>query len=329
MRPTRYILLMAVPTLIGWPTQSWAAIELRASYSYGGQAVATPNTGNFQGALTDVKFDGATAEVQKDDVFGSAFGVQGFATATGNVFAEAHFGWLQAGFAMNLHAENLDPAAFGTNTARVNLTAASATARWRDTALVTAPSVPTGVVLTATAIIKLDGNLSASAAAAGCCARGEARVAIRDLAGFQLPNSGSDVDTVPAQITDGTTLPAGQFQVVFPFVTGISRDFGFELNVSLAGYANRGNLNIGYPLSIQPGASESHMLSDYTHTLTWGGISSVAVAATGEPVADWTIVSESGFDYSRPFVPEPASSVLLTFVLCAWLLQTRRRRQQC
>ena len=51
---------------------------------------------------------------------------------------------------------------------------------------------------------------------------------------------------------------------------------------------------------------------DFSHTLLWGGITSVTDDATGEPVDGWTLTSASGFDYSKPAPePEPASWVLL------------------
>ena len=52
--------------------------------------------------------------------------------------------------------------------------------------------------------------------------------------------------------------------------------------------------------------------AEFQHTLRWGGIESVRDATTGEPITDWTITSDSGFDYSKPAdVPEPTSAILL------------------
>jgi len=45
---------------------------------------------------------------------------------------------------------------------------------------------------------------------------------------------------------------------------------------------------------------------------------------TGEPINDWTVISDSGFDYSRG-VPEPANALLLIIGYCgARLLRPRR-----
>jgi hypothetical protein len=55
-------------------------------------------------------------------------------------------------------------------------------------------------------------------------------------------------------------------------------------------------------------------IANAAHTLSWGGISSVVFADTGEPVDDWTVTSASGFDYVHAAVPEPGS---LAEAVCA------------
>jgi hypothetical protein len=56
------------------------------------------------------------------------------------------------------------------------------------------------------------------------------------------------------------------------------------------------------------GASASANL-DFGHTFTWGGIDSVSDADTGEEITDWTLTSDSGFDWAHPAAPEPSSLV--------------------
>ena len=58
-----------------------------------------------------------------------------------------------------------------------------------------------------------------------------------------------------------------------------------------------------------PGHGEAS--AHFGHTLRWGGITSVVDSATGQPIESWAVTSDTGFDYSKPFVPEPASAVLL------------------
>jgi hypothetical protein len=68
---------------------------------------------------------------------------------------------------------------------------------------------------------------------------------------------------------------------------------------------------------------------DASHTLRWGGITSVTNAATGEIIADYTLSSTSGFDYRFPApLPEPGSLLLATLAAatsCAAGQKTRRR----
>jgi hypothetical protein len=46
--------------------------------------------------------------------------------------------------------------------------------------------------------------------------------------------------------------------------------------------------------------------------MTWGGVESVIDLDSGLPVADWSVISRSGADYSKSFeVPEPATLLML------------------
>jgi hypothetical protein len=82
--------------------------------------------------------------------------------------------------------------------------------------------------------------------------------------------------------------------------------FGFEPNVAPAGTGT--------------------FSADVSGSLHWGGIQSVT-DEFGNPINDWTITSQSGFDYSKPFsVPEPSSLLLLLMVLCARLALARSQR---
>jgi hypothetical protein len=71
---------------------------------------------------------------------------------------------------------------------------------------------------------------------------------------------------------------------------------------------------------------------DFSHTLTWGPVTTVTDAVTGEVIHDWTITSQSGFDYGSPVsdgspVPEPATLVLfgVGFAALAGTAAWRRR----
>jgi hypothetical protein len=83
--------------------------------------------------------------------------------------------------------------------------------------------------------------------------------------------------------------------------------------------------------------------AQFSHTLSWGGITSVTDADTGQPITDCTLTSASGFDYTHPFagpgpepapasVPEPSSMLLMAPCLGLMLLwrsgNVRRERRR-
>ena len=65
------------------------------------------------------------------------------------------------------------------------------------------------------------------------------------------------------------------------------------------------------------GGAFAEALGLFGGSIHWGGMENVRNALTGQPIANWTITSRSGFDYSQPFVPEPTSILLLANALCA------------
>jgi hypothetical protein len=101
----------------------------------------------------------------------------------------------------------------------------------------------------------------------------------------------------------------------------VGQNFAFDLNFRLLGNARAGN------------GGTALLTANFTGSLKWGGIESVTdMDGNVIPRDEWSIESESGFDYARSFdeqqVPEPSSIVLLSAALLMFAAQTRRGRDK-
>jgi hypothetical protein len=111
--------------------------------------------------------------------------------------------------------------------------------------------------------------------------------------------------------------------VLFSFDVSAGQAKAIALQLSLLG----GIQFAGANFSVQQGAHASADFGgDFTGSLNWGGITSVTNARTGQPLANWTVASKSGFDYTQVFppVPEPSSAALVLAALAAFTSQRRR-----
>jgi hypothetical protein len=71
----------------------------------------------------------------------------------------------------------------------------------------------------------------------------------------------------------------------------------------------------------------------FGHTFTWGGITSVVDADTGQPITDWTLTSASGFDWMNAApgpstVPEPSTLGLAALGGLGLFVNRRRGRTE-
>jgi hypothetical protein len=113
--------------------------------------------------------------------------------------------------------------------------------------------------------------------------------------------------------------PPHQILLDMVFRNHVGSPYSFFVNAYTAASVSYGDYSYQYP-----GTSAIATL-DFGHTFTWGGITSVSDADTGEEITDWTLTSESGFDWihAADEVPEP-SSLITALAAIVLLLPTRR-----
>jgi hypothetical protein len=122
-----------------------------------------------------------------------------------------------------------------------------------------------------------------------------------------FPGGGPLIFPIPTKIPLRRSVTASQ-----PFT------LGYEMKLEGSAEAN-------FISNISAGSGEASFFGDVSGSLHWGGIESVT-DDNGNPVDDWTIESDSGFDYSKPFgVPEPSSIALAAIALGVIQVRLRRR----
>jgi hypothetical protein len=91
-----------------------------------------------------------------------------------------------------------------------------------------------------------------------------------------------------------------------------------------------GSANVSYnDYTYQYPSGYATISAFFGHTFTWGGITSVTDADTGEEITDWTLTSDSGFDWAHAAdAPEPSTgwSALIGMSLVLPYIQRRRKR---
>jgi hypothetical protein len=181
-----------------------------------------------------------------------------------------------------------------------------------------------------TGFFRLDANLSTSSSRTGptdpsskisAFANSRVRVTGNIFAGIAKEQSVLST-TDGFQLSDEFTY---KFEPIF-FSYTLRPGVPFAVDVTLDA---SGNLGIGGPhFPIFPAASgTAEYVANISHTLSWGAITSVTNASTGEPVTNWRVTSSSGFDYNQSFpLPEPSSFAL---VIAAVSICVLRRTRSC
>ncbi|MGB5395911.1 MAG: hypothetical protein WBN96_02075 [Gammaproteobacteria bacterium] len=264
-------------------------------------AFAVSCSGPGDGGLANPNFDnrlffkvGAQCQTMTDPTgpayqanASSAF-TQGSVVTSGQ--AQSSLGILRASGIMSTDQQNsvLFPAGFGE-------------AGWVDTIIIENPLM-TGQVATVNANIHIEGTLDAS----GPNSFGRLQLFGSTDLGTALQSSyqvqaGSAVESLSVNET---------LLVSFNFVIGTASEFGIKMSaLAMTSSATSFGLN----------SSDT----DFYNTLTWGGIDSITVG--GNELTDYSILSESGTDWSVAAVPIPAAGVLFAFGLVSLGFTARRR----
>jgi hypothetical protein len=197
----------------------------------------------------------------------------------------------------------------------------SAQARFLDAAVIDAPERPAGRAFIVDTFCVFKGNIEAEVirnvdiVEFNTGAFVDVHVKLYSPTNFKFttiphlpqPAGGNDIGSFyvdESHRDDSLILPAGIINIRYVMLNGEPFVFDLVLEIaasvrSMAGYQQQGDTNAFFNAA-------------YADTLTWGGITKVTDFNTGEVITDWTITSESGFDYSKPFpVPEPHSCGLL------------------
>ena len=220
-----------------------------------------------------------------------------------------------------------------------------AIAGWRDTALFSSAAVSIGTKITVRAPLIVDGAFFAGSTASAPIpervndlgsigtagdtisvinSSTDARFVETSHVGPELPGSYTlgyadvrgivtpGIDSHLEKLNDVEFAgPNTSIPVEFTFTNGQPYIIGFELAIFGNVLAERDNLAL--------------FEANFADTLLWGGIESVRDATTGAPIDDWTITSDSGFDYSKPAnIPEPSTAALLVIGCVVGLVAHRR-----
>jgi hypothetical protein len=341
--------VLLICALAGLAVPALPAKELSVGIAISGRADATLRDANFQiiGRPSDSFNFNPPVEIDLEGIEtsleASRTAVAGSAIAEAHARAIANAGSIGAGITIGASGEDIDdePAFFPKLIDAVGIVnLATATASFKETLIARpAPGVPNGLPVRIPAFLFVDIEGSFGVTASGRLSQGQATFQLKDVDGGTktLPDA-------PYSLT--SQCPAnncwGFIQRNISAYTAPPTDVDIRLEppvgegggtVRVEVHATVGQeFTLGYQISVSGNASSGDgavvVSADFSHTLKWGGIEGIFNRNTGERIEGLTIVSESGFDYTRSFdaqVPEPACIALMMAASCFWPRRTRAR----
>jgi hypothetical protein len=200
-------------------------------------------------------------------------------------------------------------------------------AAWQDTVTAHVDSRPPGASLIVKALAIIEGNFNVSFDQNAPEGRGAEVTASLQLTGNGMPQAPLPNDTW--QFFEDRSIdshhPTGPYADAIDLTISVANDspLAYSFGMRLLGNARAYSV---VPDSGSAGSMSAFFAVDFLGTFKWGGITGVYDAETGELVEDWTITSDSGFDYSQPYtVPEPSTYLMAAMGLVALMFARRRK----
>lgn len=126
-------------------------------------------------------------------------------------------------------------------------------------------------------------------------------------AGF--PYTGCDLHgSYGGLLFNQSSPPPSVIPVSFTAQLGIQGGIGYHIELQGRSYASFDAYECGFTGPCD-GHASAEMTAGYGNSLVWGGISSV-IDASGNPIVNFTVSSDSGFNYAQA-VPEPGTWAML------------------
>ncbi len=198
--------------------------------------------------------------------------------------------------------------------------------QWDDISTIDVPTIADGTMVKVDAALELKGSYAAGASGSV--------VANQHFASWSVAVKLTGLGLLDHNNATGTTLLAGGtgdiIQSLNTQIVDMVIPISYMVPVGEADYIGEELTTFGgasvTTYASAPGTVSSFFSAQFSDTLSWGGITDVIDPDTGLPITDWTVSSQSGFDYSQPApddVPEPVQTSVLMLAATALLARCR------